>query len=76
MNKEIASNNFGNEPLFTTLQLAEKFETTPQFWEGMRTRGDGPAFIKVGRLVRYRQSAIDQWMDDRTVRSTTRGRHL
>ena len=32
---------------------------------GARYRGDGsgPAYIKVGRAVRYRRSVLDLWMD-------------
>lgn len=28
-----------------------------------RSLGQGPAYFKVGRLVRYRQSAIDAWFE-------------
>ena len=33
-------------------------------WQSERT---GPPFIKVGRHVRYRQSAIDDWFAAHTV---------
>ncbi|HUY39798.1 MAG TPA: helix-turn-helix domain-containing protein [Candidatus Binataceae bacterium] len=36
-----------------------------------RHRRQGPEFMRVGRLVRYRRSAIEQWLDSRTVRPTT-----
>lgn len=29
------------------------------------TRRDGPPFIKVGRLVRYRRSDVEQWLSSR-----------
>ena len=29
--------------------------------EGMRCRGGGPAFLKLGRRVLYRQADLDQW---------------
>ena len=35
-----------------------------------RARAEGPPFIKVGRLVRYRRSDVEAWLVSRTV-----GRH-
>lgn len=32
-----------------------------------RARAEGPPFIKIGRLVRYRRSDIDAWLVSRTV---------
>lgn len=32
-----------------------------------RWRGLGPAYVKVGRLVRYRTSAVEEWLDANTV---------
>lgn len=67
---------FLNDPLLETSQLVEMTGTTPQFWENLRTTGGGPEFIKVGRLVRYRKSAVDRWFSERTVNSTTQARRL
>jgi predicted DNA-binding transcriptional regulator AlpA len=36
-----------------------------------RMRGDGPAFIKVGRSVRYVESVLSQWMKSRQRLSTS-----
>jgi predicted DNA-binding transcriptional regulator AlpA len=33
-----------------------------------RCKGIGPEYIKVGRLVRYRLSAVLAWLESRTVR--------
>lgn len=33
-----------------------------------RCKGIGPAYVKVGRLVRYRKSAGDAWLESRTKR--------
>lgn len=65
-----------NDRLLDTQQLAELTGSTPQFWEMLRTKGGGPAFLKISRLVRYRQSAIDRWFAERTVTSTTQARGL
>jgi excisionase family DNA binding protein len=29
-----------------------------------RTDGNGPAYLKVGRLVRYRISDVEKWLDE------------
>jgi predicted DNA-binding transcriptional regulator AlpA len=36
-----------------------------------RMRGDGPAYVKLGRSVRYRESALVQWLKSRTRQSTS-----
>lgn len=32
-----------------------------------RAKVEGPPFIKVGRLVRYRRSDVEAWLSSRTV---------
>ena len=32
-----------------------------------RAKAEGPPFIKVGRLVRYRRTDVDAWLASRTV---------
>lgn len=36
-----------------------------------RVYGEGPPFIKVGRLVRYRRADLDAYLSGRLVRSTS-----
>ncbi len=36
-----------------------------------RMRGDGPAFIKIGRCIRYSDLALQQWMKARQRLSTS-----
>jgi hypothetical protein len=36
-----------------------------------RMRGDGPAYIKVGRSNRYTEAALTQWMKSRQRLSTS-----
>lgn len=43
-------------------------EKTLQAW---RSRGGGPPFVKIGRLVRYRGCDVKNWITSRTVRSTS-----
>ena len=34
-----------------------------------RHRGQGPVFIRVGRLVRYREEDLERWVTERAVES-------
>lgn len=36
-----------------------------------RVRGDGPRFVKMGRLVRYRPEDVEAWIEQRIFSSTT-----
>lgn len=40
---------------------------TRRFLERCGTRGDGPVYIRVGRLVRYRASDIEAWIEANQV---------
>lgn len=45
-----------------TPEAAEYVGLSRQYLEIARYRGDGPAWIRIGRAVRYRRSALDEWM--------------
>jgi excisionase family DNA binding protein len=36
-----------------------------------RIRGIGPRFVKVGTAIRYRESDIEEWLQNRTYSNTT-----
>jgi len=63
-----------NDPLFTQTVLSRDVlqgkvaEATLEKW---RHLGRGPRFIKVGKAVFYRQSAIDHWLKQQTRSFTT-----
>ena len=38
--------------------------------EAWRCRGGGPAFVKLGRLVRYRHADLDAFIEDRVQTNT------
>jgi hypothetical protein len=65
-----------DDPLLDTRQLAESTGSTPEFWDQQRTKGLGPDFVKIGRLVRYRKSAFERYLAERTVKSTAEARQL
>lgn len=51
----------------TTRQLAARWQCSAQTLANMRARGAGPAYVKVGRLVRYRLEDVRAWEEARTV---------
>lgn len=57
--------------ILTTVEAAALLRCSRQFLEGARVHGDGPPFTRMGRLVRYRRSAILAWMAKREVASTS-----
>jgi predicted DNA-binding transcriptional regulator AlpA len=47
--------------------------TTLESWRSLRT---GPAYLKIGRSVRYRLADLEAWLDSRTVRPPRARREL
>ena len=50
------------EPLLTEREVAALTKTSPKMWQNRRCAGDGPAFLKIGRAVRYRRSEVEAWI--------------
>lgn len=59
------------EDLFNTAEAAEYVRLAAITLERMRLSGEGPAFVKLGRSVRYRRIDVDNWIASRVVRSTS-----
>lgn len=53
------------DELLTTEDLATMTKTPPSRWHKARLTGDGPPFIKLGHLVRYRSSDVTSWLANR-----------
>jgi predicted DNA-binding transcriptional regulator AlpA len=53
--------------------IAIETGTSARTWEGKRQTGEGPPYIKVGRLVRYRRSDVRAWLMEQTRQSTSQG---
>jgi hypothetical protein len=47
---------------FTTVEAADYLRCSPQYLDIGRCKGYGPPFCKLGRAVRYRKAALDEWM--------------
>jgi excisionase family DNA binding protein len=52
-----------NDNLLTTDQAAALVRVKPATLKIWRMKGAGPAFIKVGRLVRYRRATVEKWLN-------------
>ncbi|MGV9672467.1 MULTISPECIES: helix-turn-helix transcriptional regulator [unclassified Gordonia (in: high G+C Gram-positive bacteria)] len=53
--------------LLNTKQAAEYVGLAFQTMSNMRWRGDGPAYVKMGRTVRYRRADLDAWVASQVV---------
>jgi hypothetical protein len=49
------------ERLWTTAELAERYDMSPLTLRNWRCRGVGPRFIKVGRQALYPESEVARW---------------
>ena len=49
--------------LMTEKEIAAKTGISISLLRQMRRRGDGPAFVRVGALVRYPATAFAAWVD-------------
>lgn len=59
------------EPLWTEQECADHRRSTVSTLQKERHRGDGPPYVKMGRLVRYRPEDVRAWIAARIVRSTS-----
>lgn len=60
----------------TVEETAEILSVSVKTLEAWRRLGKGPAFVKLGRAVRYTMEALDAFTRDRTVRNSAEGRML
>lgn len=61
------NNSNGNDKLLTTNQTAEYLgvgKETLSVWRA--TKRYNITYIKVGKLIKYRKSDLDRWLDERT----------
>jgi excisionase family DNA binding protein len=59
--------------LLTPTEAAAHLRANPRTLERWRTAGTGPAYVKVGRQVRYRPEDLETYVE-RQVRTRTGGR--
>lgn len=56
---------------FSDAELAVSLGITARALQAWRSRGGGPKFVRVGRLVRYRQSDVESWLADQARANTS-----
>jgi predicted DNA-binding transcriptional regulator AlpA len=54
--------------LLDTEQTADYLRVQQQTLANWRVEGRGPKFVRVGRLIRYRLSAIDSWLAEQAAK--------
>ncbi len=60
------------DPLLTAKEAARYLNYSPRTLESWRQTGLGPVYIAgSSRSIRYRKSALDQWLAERERRSTS-----
>jgi predicted DNA-binding transcriptional regulator AlpA len=59
------------ERLLTAKDAADRLRLSLSWLAKARMRGDGPPFVKLGRSVRYGESALAKWTRARTRNSTS-----
>jgi len=57
--------------LLTQREAATLLRLSERTLERLRVTGGGPVFVKAGRLVRYRQADLENWIESRVVASTS-----
>ena len=60
-----------DDELLTTQQQAAEFNVPPSRLNKARLTGDGPPFIKMGNLVRYRRGDVRAWLEAQPRRHST-----
>lgn len=74
MNNAFINEERKEEPkmvLLKTKQLAERVGQSERYWEMARIKGDGPAFIKIGRSVYYKLEDVEAWLESNKRKSTS-----
>jgi predicted DNA-binding transcriptional regulator AlpA len=62
MNETQTTGRVAGKTLLDTKAVASQLDIKPNTLAQWRISGDGPRFINVGRLVRYRQEDVDEWI--------------
>ena len=60
-----------NNTVFPEREAAAFLAVSPRTLQGWRSKGGGPAFIKMGRSVRYRASDLDDFLNGGIRTSTS-----
>lgn len=64
-----------NQELLSTREAARFLTARPNTLEIWRIQGHGPRFVKIGRMVRYRLSDLEAFVEAGIRQSTSEGGH-
>ena len=59
------------DPLLHPREVAKILNVSMSWPSNLRLSGDGPRFVKIGRAVRYPESAVREYIKARTRGSTS-----
>lgn len=48
--------------LLTERDLCARLRLSPAHVQGMRRKGTGPQFVRIGKAVRYPEPAVSEWL--------------
>ena len=57
--------------IFDTREAAARVRLSKNTLERFRVQGTGPAYVKLGGAVRYRETDLDAWLESRLTHSTS-----
>lgn len=60
-----------NENLLSPKQLAKYLGVTTLTLSQYRVQGRGPKYLKLGRVIRYRPSDVQEWIDEELEKNST-----
>jgi hypothetical protein len=61
--------------LLNIKEAAKALRCSPRTLDGLRTRGNGPAFVRIGGRIFYEPEAIRQYVANRTATATSQYAH-
>ena len=63
----LSNRDADDERLLTEVQAADLLRMSSRTLQAWRSQGVGPPFVRAGRAIRYRRSAIVMWTMENTV---------
>ncbi len=65
MEHYFVNENGDHDKLMTPRQLAQYLESSISALSQYRALGIGPEYFKIGKMVRYRKSDVDKWLEQK-----------
>jgi excisionase family DNA binding protein len=62
-----------DDPFLTDAQVSDLTGVSKDKLAKLRVTGEGARYVKIGRAIRYRRSAVEAWLSQLERRSTSDG---